>query len=90
MQADKVNGLPVEEARRLAAEFGPNALDEKKVNPVLLYLSYFWGPMPAMIWCVQLADSSSCTLNAVLLVALVMFARSQPLRLHPDLALAHG
>lgn len=34
----------------LQAQWGPNELPEKKVNPFLLFLSYFWGPMPVMIW----------------------------------------
>jgi H+-transporting ATPase len=31
------------------AQFGPNALEEKKANPILKFLSYFWGPIPWMI-----------------------------------------
>jgi H+-transporting ATPase len=49
-QADKVNGLALDEVERRKLEFGPNALEEKSVNPLLLYLGYFWGPMPVMIW----------------------------------------
>ncbi len=37
-----------EAAKRLAAD-GPNALPEKKVNPLLRIFSYFWGPIPWMI-----------------------------------------
>jgi H+-transporting ATPase len=29
---------------------GPNALPENKVNPILLYLKFYWGPMSIMIW----------------------------------------
>jgi len=25
-------------------------LAEKKRNPILMFLSFFWGPMPIMIW----------------------------------------
>ncbi|MDL1870842.1 plasma-membrane proton-efflux P-type ATPase [Deltaproteobacteria bacterium PRO3] len=47
--ADPVQGLsPAEAARRLAQD-GPNALPEKQANPVLKFLSYFWGPIPWMI-----------------------------------------
>jgi H+-transporting ATPase len=35
--------------RRFLAQFGPNALEEKKVNPILKFLGYFWGPIPWMI-----------------------------------------
>ncbi|MEA5090218.1 plasma-membrane proton-efflux P-type ATPase [Solidesulfovibrio sp.] len=37
-----------EAAKRLAAN-GPNALPEKKVNPLLKLCGYFWGPIPWMI-----------------------------------------
>ena len=42
-------GLTGDEAERRLAQYGPNALEEKKVNPVLKFLSYFWGPIPWMI-----------------------------------------
>jgi H+-transporting ATPase len=42
-------GLSMAEAESRLAEFGPNALEEKKVNPILKFLSYFWGPIPWMI-----------------------------------------
>lgn len=42
-------GLSNEEAEKRLGEFGPNALAEKKVNPLLRFLGYFWGPIPWMI-----------------------------------------
>ena len=30
--------------------FGKNELPEKIRNPILMFLSYFTGPMPTMIW----------------------------------------
>ncbi|MFC1570840.1 plasma-membrane proton-efflux P-type ATPase [Candidatus Omnitrophota bacterium] len=42
-------GLSPEEAQKRLREYGPNALPEKKVNPLLKFLSYFWGPIPWMI-----------------------------------------
>jgi H+-transporting ATPase len=42
-------GLSQEEALRLLAEFGPNELPEAKRNPLLEFLSHFWGPIPWMI-----------------------------------------
>ena len=43
------SGLSVDEARERLERFGPNALEEKKVSPILKFLSYFWGPIPWMI-----------------------------------------
>ena len=42
-------GLSSHEAARRLAETGPNALEEKKSNPALKFLGYFWGPIPWMI-----------------------------------------
>ena len=44
------SGLTSGEARIRLERDGPNALPEVKVNPFLKFLSYYWGPMPAMIW----------------------------------------
>jgi len=49
LSADPQHGLAPEEAARRLREQGPNALPEKKVNPLLKFLSYFWGPIPWMI-----------------------------------------
>jgi len=42
-------GLTSDEAQTRLAQFGPNALEEKGVNPLLKFMSYFWGPIPWMI-----------------------------------------
>jgi H+-transporting ATPase len=42
-------GLSSSEAKRRLQRYGPNELPEKKANPVLKFLSYFWGPIPWMI-----------------------------------------
>jgi H+-transporting ATPase len=42
-------GLTGAEAQKRLEQFGPNALPEKKINPLLQFLSYFWGPIPWMI-----------------------------------------
>jgi H+-transporting ATPase len=47
--ATSPQGLSSDEAQSRLAQFGPNALEEKKVNPLLKFLSYFWGPIPWMI-----------------------------------------
>ena len=47
--ATSSKGLSSEEANSRLAQFGPNALEEKKEHPLLKFLSYFWGPIPWMI-----------------------------------------
>jgi H+-transporting ATPase len=42
-------GLTGAEAETRLREYGFNALPEEKTNPVLKFLSYFWGPIPWMI-----------------------------------------
>lgn len=43
------SGLTKAEADKRLAQYGPNEIAEKTVNPVLKFLSYFWGPIPWMI-----------------------------------------
>jgi H+-transporting ATPase len=43
------NGLDSSEAHKRLEQFGPNEIIEKKVNPFVKFLRYFWGPIPWMI-----------------------------------------
>ncbi|MEJ2174681.1 MAG: plasma-membrane proton-efflux P-type ATPase [bacterium] len=43
------DGLSQAEAQKRLTEYGPNELEEKKTNPFLQVLGYFWGPIPWMI-----------------------------------------
>ena len=42
-------GLTHEEAQKRLLKYGPNEIEEKKTNPFLKFLTYFWGPIPWMI-----------------------------------------
>lgn len=42
-------GLTQAEAEKRLLQYGSNEIEEKKANPFLKFLSYFWGPIPWMI-----------------------------------------
>jgi H+-transporting ATPase len=69
-------GLSSAEAQARLAQFGRNALEEKKTNPVLKFLGYFWGPIP---WMIEVAAILSALVHhwddlAIILVLLVFNA----------------
>ena len=43
------SGLPSSEVQERLVKYGPNEISEKKVNPLVKFLKYFWGPIPFMI-----------------------------------------
>jgi len=43
------DGLSQAEAQKRLTQYGPNEIEEKKSNPLLKFLTYFWGPIPWMI-----------------------------------------
>ena len=47
---DRESGLSTREAEKRLKTYGYNELAEKERNPLLEFLSNFWGPMPIMIW----------------------------------------
>lgn len=47
--ANRAPGLTAAEAQRRLQQYGLNALPEHTVNPLLTFLTYFWGPIPWMI-----------------------------------------
>lgn len=42
-------GLSPSEVRKRKKKFGSNAIEGKKINPILDFLSQFWGPIPWML-----------------------------------------
>jgi H+-transporting ATPase len=44
-----LDGLGQAEAQKRLDQYGPNEIEEKKTNPFLKFLTYFWGPIPWMI-----------------------------------------
>ena len=67
-------GLSSQEAARRLEQYGPNALEEKHVNPFLKFLSYFWGPIP---WMIEVAAILSAVVrhwsDFVIISALLIF-----------------
>jgi H+-transporting ATPase len=47
--ASSPDGLSQVEAEKRLTQYGPNEIEEKKTNPFLKFLTYFWGPIPWMI-----------------------------------------
>src|SRR3984885_11258265 len=43
------DGLSQAEAQKRLLQYGPNEIEDKKTNPLLKFLTYFWGPIPWMI-----------------------------------------
>ena len=39
------DGLTDAEAKKRLGQYGPNQIQEKKTNPFLKFLTYFWGPI---------------------------------------------
>lgn len=43
------DGLSQAGAQKRLTQYGPNEIEETKTNPLLKFLTYFWGPIPWMI-----------------------------------------
>ena len=63
------DGLDSAEAARRRAQYGPNALREKHVNPLLKFLHYFWGPIP---WMIEVAATLSLVVGDLADFAIIM------------------
>lgn len=61
--ADKTVGLGAAEVAAGRVKFGWNELEEKKRSPLLLFLSFFWGPMPIMIWAAIIIELAQAILT---------------------------
>jgi H+-transporting ATPase len=69
-------GLSGSEAQARLAKYGYNELPEEKSNPLLKFLSYFWGPIP---WMIEVAAVLSAVVHrwedfAIILALLLMNA----------------
>ena len=66
-------GLTSADAEQRLARQGPNTLREEKVNPLLKFLGYFWGPIP---WMIEVAAILSAVVRhwVDLIIILVLLA----------------
>jgi len=69
-------GLTSLEVQARLAQYGYNELPEEKSNPLLKFLSYFWGPIP---WMIEVAAILSAVVRhwadfTIILALLVMNA----------------
>ncbi|MCF8234246.1 MAG: plasma-membrane proton-efflux P-type ATPase [Bacteroidales bacterium] len=49
LSVDPEKGLDEEEVKKRQEKYGKNALEEEEENPLMEFLSHFWGPIPWMI-----------------------------------------
>ncbi len=90
--SEALAGLTSADAERLQSEFGPNAVVEQHVNPVMRLMRHFWAPVPWMLEAtivLQIAIGQRVTgaLIAILLLINVILSVFQESRAGAALAL---
>lgn len=58
--SSKKEGLSTSEVKQRIQQYGLNEIPEKKVNPFVKFLRYFWGPIP---WMIEAAVVMSAVIN---------------------------
>jgi H+-transporting ATPase len=58
--SSSTKGLSSSEAKERLQQYGYNEITEKKVNPILKFLGYFWGPIP---WMIEIAAILSAVIH---------------------------
>lgn len=72
--SSSMDGLTSSEVKKRLDKYGPNSIVEKKVNPLLKLLSFFWGPIP---WMIEVAAVLSAIVghwaDFVIIIVLLLF-----------------
>jgi H+-transporting ATPase len=67
-------GLTSADAETRLTQYGLNSIEEKKLNPILKFLSYFWGPIP---WMIEIAAVLSAVVrhwdDFIIILVLLLF-----------------
>ncbi len=50
--SSSMEGLSNDEASKRLQDYGSNEISEERINPLVKFLKYFWGPMP---WLIEIA-----------------------------------
>ena len=71
-----IDGLSSDDAHKRLQKYGPNELTERKVNPIIKFIKYFWGPMP---WLIEIAIILSAIIQhwadmVIILILLILNA----------------
>ena len=69
-ETDLETGLSSAEAAQRLAASGPNAINEKHINPYEKFLLYFWGPIP---WMLEVAAALSAAVQRWEDFAIIVF-----------------
>lgn len=67
------NGLTSTEAENRLKKYGVNSIAEKKINPIIKFLSYFWGPIPWMIISALIISAVIGNWEDFLIILLLLF-----------------
>lgn len=70
------DGLSAAEAQSRLTQYGFNELPEKKVNPFLKFLSYFWGPIPWMIEAAAILSAVVRHWEDFIIIAVLLFGNA--------------
>lgn len=70
------DGLSQAEAQKRLIQYGPNEIAEKKTNPFLKFLTYFWGPIPWMIEAAVILSAVARHWPDFFIILLLLFANA--------------